>query len=192
MKYNHKSLSGVTAEPNSLTTYRITENGSEIGLVMKHLIENSEDWELDKKYITWEEIQEINETKNIKQYYIDKDSEIIGGKAGCTDEFRNQVPYKEQAKKMIALAQTLVIANYYNSLVKYDPDKTRLCSIKWDLAEKKIIFCEFIHPNNENKKIKSDSYSFTSFEPVFVNKEIAQAAYSTNKDIFDTLLKIQE
>ena len=124
---------------------------------------------VEKKYLTWDEIQFINCEGNIKQYYIDDISIIGSTRAGDCKYSKNQVPSESDAKRMLALSQALVIADYYNTL-----DESK---------ETARFVLRYSHSRKEIQNMTS-----YAFEPMFKTKELAEEAYKANKEIFNTLL----
>ncbi len=127
-----------------------------------------------KKDLTWEEIQENHPRKT---QYVVVCGEIGTSVPGSCNTGKDHVPTRRDAERLMALCQTLVIAEWYNEGWKPDwgnkyQEKAKLV---WDCYENKVV-----------------AFGLSSahiFEPWFKDHATALRAYNANKEIFDTLLK---
>lgn len=131
---------------------------------------------VEKKNLTWEEIQEKNKGKT--QYCINSNGDIasfiydIG-----LNLSRSHVPTERIAEKIRALCQLYIIAEYYNE--GWKPD--------WNDEDKAKYFP--LLQNNGNGIHIDYWYTSSGSFPVFKSKEVLLAAYKANREIFETALK---
>lgn len=131
---------------------------------------------VEKKNLTWEEIQEKNKGKI--QYCTDFYGYIASFVFDVGLNFsRSHVPSKRIAEKIRALCQLYIIAEYYNE--GWEPD--------WDDADQQKYLAFW---SNFKKRITTTGiYQLSISFPVFKSAEILKAAYEANRVIFETALK---
>lgn len=131
---------------------------------------------VEKKNLTWEEIQKRN--VNRTQFYLTSPGYISS--CGLTEDIkksRTHIPTERIAKKIRALCQLYIIAEYYNE--GWEPDYSNKIEPKY-----------FPLWFNDENSIKIDYLYISSGSfPIFKSKEVLLAAYEANKEIFETALK---
>lgn len=131
---------------------------------------------VEKRNLTWEEIQEKNKGK--MQYCINSNGDIAAFVYDIgLNLSRSHVPTERIAEKIRAVCQLYIIAEYYND--GWQPE--------WndeDQAKHTALW------NYDLNKIEYDYwYIYSGFFPVFKSAETLKAAYEANKEIFETALK---
>lgn len=131
---------------------------------------------VEKKNLTWEEIQKKNVGKT--QYFTTSVGDIEKFELGYDIEYSTiHIPTERIAEKIRALCQLYIIAEYYNE--GWEPD--------WD-DEDQAKHCPLWSSDLNN--IEYDYwYIHSGFFPVFKSAEILKAAYEANREIFETALK---
>lgn len=134
-----------------------------------------------KKDLSWGEIQEHYSKTHQQQVYLDRVGHIetvIMKRETSLGLCKNHLPSEKVAKKILALCQLYIIAEYYNE--GWVPD--------WKNLDIKYL------PTWENKGstdcfviIGACTYSYAT--PAFKSKEVLMRAYEANKEIFETALK---
>lgn len=139
--------------------------------------------EEEVKILTWEEIQKNHGKKQTTQYYV-TDYGTIHGMNSANRENKslvNNVPSLNIAKKIIALCQMYIIANYYNK--EYGNDWVG----DWKNDNHERVYTYW---NNKNNCVCFKvAYVYSHTAPYFANIELAKLAYKNNKKIFETALK---
>jgi len=129
---------------------------------------------IEKKNLTWLEIQEKNIGKT--QYFIRSVGDVQTNNLDSVSHSASHLPSEYIAKKVIALCQLYIIAEYYNDgwVADWEDDNC----IKHYLCFK-----------YGNEPFYTSSRNYSSANPVFKSAEILQTAYEANKEIFETALK---
>lgn len=118
---------------------------------------------------TWEEIMKENLEKEM--FYVSSAGNICAGADTDISTRKGGVNTKRQAEKLRAIAQLMVIADYYNKL----PGEEEWVEPHWR------------NDSNELGKIRIYTLSFCS--PRFKNYDLLMEAYKHNREIFETALR---
>jgi hypothetical protein len=129
-----------------------------------------------QKAMTWEEIQELNILKNRKQYYLNG-NEISDQIPNSLINSKDNVPSKHIAKKILALCQLYIIAEYYNDGWEAD----------WSDPDQ---FKHYAYWGIKSNTMQFDTWAYVILNtPAFKSLKALQQAYEANREIFETALK---
>ena len=130
-----------------------------------------------ERLLTVEEI--VNEESGNEGCFITDHNVEYYGLSPYGQHFRDAAT-KEQAEKLVALAEIMRIADYYNEHYAdgWKPDNDNPLQIKYMVL-------------NKRDRLAPDSYHFNMFGlPCFATQELAQLALDNNREVFEKFFAV--